>query len=94
MVGFIARFPGAFLNEVTSRQSAGNGTLIMILLEIVLWFAVIVASIYLVTAVRRISVQYAKRTVVGAIKTVGSARDYIPLRLNASGVMPIIFVKH
>jgi preprotein translocase subunit SecY len=93
MVGIIARFPSAFLNEVTSRQSAGNGAFIMILLEIVLWFAVIVASIYLVTAVRRISVQYAKRTVVGAIKTVGSARDYIPLRLNASGVMPIIFAQ-
>jgi preprotein translocase subunit SecY len=94
MIGIIARFPMAFMNEVISRQNSGNGAMIMILIEIVIWFAVIVATIYLVTAVRRMSVQYAKRaTIAGQIKQIGSARDYIPLRLNASGVMPIIFAQ-
>lgn len=93
MVGIMARFPGSFMNEVTSRMTAGNGAFIMILLEIVLWFVVIVASIYLVTAIRKINVQYARRTVAGPIKSAGNARDYIPLRLNAAGVMPIIFAQ-
>jgi preprotein translocase subunit SecY len=93
MIGIIARFPGSFMNEVTSKMSAGNGAFIMILLEIVMWFLVIMASVYLVTAVRRVTVQYAKRSVIGNIKSVGSARDYIPLRLNSAGVMPIIFAQ-
>jgi len=93
MIGIIARFPGSFMNEVTSKMSAGNGALIMILLEIVVWFLVIMASVYLVTAVRRVTVQYAKRSVIGNIKSVGNARDYIPLRLNSAGVMPIIFAQ-
>ena len=93
MVGIIARFPGSFMNEVTSKMSAGGGAGIMILIEIVVWFLVIMASVYLVTAIRRVTVQYAKRSVIGAIKTVGSARDYIPLRLNSAGVMPIIFAQ-
>lgn len=93
MVGIIARFPSAFMNELVSKQSAGNGGLIMVILEVALWLAVIVASIYLVTAIRRVTVQYAKRAVIGNIKQVGSARDYIPLRLNAAGVMPIIFAQ-
>jgi preprotein translocase subunit SecY len=93
MIGIIARFPGSFMNEVTSKMSAGNGALIMILLEIVAWFLVILASVYLVTAIRRVTVQYAKRSVIGNIKSVGSARDYIPLRLNSAGVMPIIFAQ-
>lgn len=93
MVGIMARFPGSFMNEFTSKLSAGQGALIMILLELVVWFMVIMASVYLVTAVRRVTVQYAKRSVIGAIKTVGSARDYIPLRLNSAGVMPIIFAQ-
>ncbi|MEN8188177.1 MAG: preprotein translocase subunit SecY [Bacteroidota bacterium] len=93
MIGIIARFPGSFMNEVTSKLSAGQGALIMILLEIVVWFLVILASVYLVTAVRRVTVQYAQRSVAGKIKSIGSARDYIPLRLNSAGVMPIIFAQ-
>ena len=93
MVGIMARFPGSFMNEVTSKMSAGGGAGIMILLEIVAWFLVIMASVYLVTAVRRVTVQYAKRSVIGKIKSVGSARDYLPLRLNSAGVMPIIFAQ-
>lgn len=93
MIGIIARFPGSFMNEFTSKMSAGGGAGIMMLLEIVVWFLVIMASVYLVTAVRRVTVQYAKRSVIGNIKSVGSARDYIPLRLNSAGVMPIIFAQ-
>ncbi|HIP49401.1 MAG TPA: preprotein translocase subunit SecY [Lutibacter sp.] len=93
MIGILARFPGSFMNEFTSKMSAGGGAGIMILLEIVVWFLVIMASVYLVTAVRRVTVQYAKRSVIGNIKSVGSARDYIPLRLNSAGVMPIIFAQ-
>ena len=93
MIGIIARFPSSFMNEVTSKMSAGNGALIMILLEIVIWFLVIMASVFLVTAVRRVTVQYAKRSVIGNIQSVGNSRDYIPLRLNSAGVMPIIFAQ-
>ncbi len=93
MVGIMARFPGSFMNEFTSKLSAGQGALIMILLEIVVWFLVILASVYLVTAVRRVTVQYARRSVIGNIQSVGSARDYLPLRLNSAGVMPIIFAQ-
>ncbi len=93
MIGIIARFPGSFMNEFTSKMSAGGGAGIMILIEIVIWFLVVLASVYLVTAVRRVTVQYAKRSVIGNIKSIGSARDYIPLRLNSAGVMPIIFAQ-
>ncbi|PIE47973.1 MAG: preprotein translocase subunit SecY [Flavobacteriales bacterium] len=93
MVGIIARFPSAFFNEINSKLAASQGAWIMILLEIVLWFAVIVATVFLVTAIRRVTVQYARRSVIGNIKSVGNARDYIPLRLNAAGVMPIIFAQ-
>jgi preprotein translocase subunit SecY len=93
MIGIIARLPGSFLQEFTSKLDAGNGAFIMILLEIVAWFLVVLATIYLVTAIRRVTVQYARRTVAGAIKSVGSVRDYLPLRLNSAGVMPIIFAQ-
>lgn len=92
MIGIIARFPSAFIQEVVSKVTASNGGLIMVLIEVIVWLLVILISVYLVTAVRRIAVQYAKKTVAGNIKNVGS-RDYIPLKLNASGVMPIIFAQ-
>jgi len=93
MIGIIARFPGAFFQEAVSKVTASNGGLIMILIEVVVWFLVILISVYLVTAVRRISVQYARKSVAGNIKSVAGARDYIPLKLNSSGVMPIIFAQ-
>ena len=93
MIGILARFPSAFIQEVLSKSSAGNGAMIMILLEVVAWFLIILLSVYLVTAVRRVTVQYAKRSVIGAIKSVGNTRDYLPLRLNSAGVMPIIFAQ-
>jgi preprotein translocase subunit SecY len=93
MIGIIARFPESFIQEVVSKVTASNGGLIMILIEVIVWLLVILICVYLVTAVRRIAVQYARKTVAGNIKNVTGARDYIPLKLNASGVMPIIFAQ-
>jgi preprotein translocase subunit SecY len=92
-IGIIATFPQAFFQEAVSKIEASNGGLIMVLIEVVAWFLVILVCVYLVTAVRRISVQYARKTVAGNIKNVAGARDYIPLKLNSSGVMPIIFAQ-
>jgi len=93
MVGIIARFPSAFMQEAGSRITQSNGGLIMILIELVIWFLVILATVFLVTAVRRVAVQYARRTVAGNIKNVAGARQYIPLKVNSAGVMPIIFAQ-
>ncbi len=93
MIGIIARFPASFMQEATSRINQSNGGLIMILIEVVIWFVVIFASVLLVTAVRKIQVQYARRTVAGSVQDVAGARQYIPLKLNSSGVMPIIFAQ-
>jgi preprotein translocase subunit SecY len=93
MIGIIAKLPQAFVQEGASRLN-GNGGPMLILVEVILWFVVILASILLVMATRRIPVQYARRTASGGYEknTVGS-RQYIPLKLNASGVMPIIFAQ-
>jgi len=93
MIGIIARFPASFIQEAVSKVTASNGGLIMILIEVILWFLVIMVCVYLVTGVRRIAVQYARKTVAGNMKNVAGARDYIPLKLNSSGVMPIIFAQ-
>ena len=63
------------------------------MIEIVVWFLVVMAAIYLVTAIRKIAVKYARRTVAGTIGSLDGARDYIPLKLNSAGVMPIIFAQ-
>ncbi|MGB2128699.1 MAG: preprotein translocase subunit SecY [Flavicella sp.] len=94
MIGIIARFPSSFAQELASKTANGGaGGAMMILLEMVIWFLVILASVLLVTAVRRIAVQYARRSVVGDIKDVEGTRQYIPLKLNSAGVMPIIFAQ-
>lgn len=94
MVGIIARLPQAFFQEFASRVFESNGGLIMILIELVIWFTIIMGSILLVMAVRQIPVQYARRTASGGYeKNVFGSRQYIPLKLNASGVMPIIFAQ-
>jgi len=93
MIGIIAVFPASFMQEATSRINQSNGGLIMILIEVVVWFIVIFACVLLVTAVRKVQVQYARRTVAGNIRDVAGARQYIPLKLNSSGVMPIIFAQ-
>lgn len=94
MVGIIARMPISFLQEFTSRVTESNGGLILILIEIIIWLIVILASVMLVMAVRRIPVQYARRSATGVMeRNVSGSRQYIPLKLNASGVMPIIFAQ-
>ncbi|WP_435264280.1 preprotein translocase subunit SecY [Tenacibaculum sp. nBUS_03] len=93
-VGIIANFPVAFLQEVLSKtENAGGGGIMMILIELIVWFVVILLTVLLVTAVRKVAVQYARRTAVTNIKDVDGARQYIPLKLNAAGVMPIIFAQ-
>ena len=93
-VGIIANFPAAFLQEFVSKtNNAGAGGVMMILIEVIVWFVVILLSVLLVTAVRKIAVQYARRTVAGNTQNVAGSRDYIPLKLNAAGVMPIIFAQ-
>lgn len=94
MVGIIARLPQSFVQEFISRTTTGNGGVMFILIELILWFAVILASVLLVMAVRQIPVQYARRTASGGVdKNAMGSRQYIPLKLNASGVMPIIFAQ-
>lgn len=94
MVGIIARLPLSFVQEFVSRVFESNGGLIMILIELVIWFVIILGSVMLIMAVRQIPVQYARRTASGGYeKNVFGSRQYIPLKLNASGVMPIIFAQ-
>ena len=92
MIGIIARLPQAFVQEVTSRlQAISGGGLIMFIVEILILYAVVCASILLVQGTRKIPVQYAKRLVGN--KQYGGARQYIPLKLFAANVMPIIFAQ-
>lgn len=91
MVGIIARLPFAFVSEFGSRISGEGGGLIMLLIEMVLLFLIIVGSIMLVQGTRKIPVQFAKK-IVGN-KQLGGVRQYIPLKVNAAGVMPIIFAQ-
>lgn len=91
MVGIIARLPFALFAEAAQRFSQTNGGILMFIIEILILFFIFVASIALVQGVRRIPVQYAKR-VVGN-KQYGGVRQYIPLKINAAGVMPIIFAQ-
>ena len=91
-IGIIARLPQAFIQEVTSRFTAiSGGGLVMFIAEILILFAVVCAALMIVQAVRKVPVQYAKR-VVGN-KQYGGARQYIPLKLFAANVMPIIFAQ-
>ena len=92
LVGIIARLPQSLFQEVVSRLSSpGAGGIVMFLIEIVFLLLVISASILLVQGVRKVPVQYAKR-IVGN-KQYGGARQYIPLKVNAANVMPIIFAQ-
>ncbi len=91
MIGIIARFPFAIIAEFSTRLEQQGGGLVAFLLEIVFLFFVFMATILLVQGTRRIPVQYAKR-IVGN-KQYGGVRQYIPLKVNAAGVMPIIFAQ-
>ena len=90
MIGIIARLPFALSSEFASRMNEGGG-LVMFLFEIVVLLVVILLVILLVQGTRRIPVQYAKR-IVGN-KQYGGVRQYIPIKVNAAGVMPIIFAQ-
>ncbi len=93
MVGIIATLPQALAQEVISQWSDGGGAFVIVI-EIVIWLLIILACVMLVMAVRRIPVQYARRTATGGYeKNAAGSRQYIPLKLNASGVMPIIFAQ-
>lgn len=92
MLGIIARLPKAFAQEAVSRMNnLTGGGLVMFLIEIVVLFAVVLVAIMLVQGTRRVPVQYAKRVMGG--QQIGGARQYIPLKLFAANVMPIIFAQ-
>jgi preprotein translocase subunit SecY len=91
MVGIIARLPFALAGEFVSRMEEKGGGLVFFVIEIAILVLVILISILLVQGTRRIPVQYAKR-IVGN-KQYGGVRQYIPLKVNAAGVMPIIFAQ-
>lgn len=91
MIGIIARLPIAFWDEFKFKLSTGGGGLVIFVIELAALFAVIMVTILLVQGVRRIPVQYAKR-IVGS-RQFGGVRQYIPLKVNAAGVMPIIFAQ-
>lgn len=95
MVGILARLPQAFIQEFSSTVSNNNGGPMKIVLEIILWLLIIIACVLMTMAVRKIPVQYARRTVSGDLEQdlMGGNRQFIPLKLNASGVMPIIFAQ-
>ena len=92
MIGIVARLPYALVAEVgTKFATTTGGGPIALIVELIIWFLVIVATIALVQAVRKVPVQYAKR-VIGN-RQYGGVRQYIPLKINAAGVMPIIFAQ-
>ena len=91
MIGIVARLPYAIVAEVSEKLSVNNGGPILLIVEFLVWLFVIAAAIALVQAVRRVPIQYAKR-VIGN-RQYGGVRQYLPLKINAAGVMPIIFAQ-
>lgn len=90
MIGIIAQLPGAFGFEFNTRVN-GKGGLVTFIVEILALIAVVMATVLIVQGTRKVAVQYAKR-IVGN-KQYGGVRQYIPLKVNAAGVMPIIFAQ-
>ncbi len=96
MVGILARLPQALIQEFSSRVTNNDGGVMLLAIEIIVWLLVIIACVLLVMAIRRIPVQYARRTSVGDYEQDlmgGENRQWIPLKLNSAGVMPIIFAQ-
>ncbi|UAY52631.1 preprotein translocase subunit SecY [Ferruginibacter albus] len=91
MMGILARLPQAFIQEWSARINKGGGGLLIFLIEIAFLVAIIMGLIMLVQGTRRVAVQYAKQ-IVGN-KQIGGARNFLPLKVNAAGVMPIIFAQ-
>jgi preprotein translocase subunit SecY len=95
MVGIIARLPQAFIQEFKTTITNNSGGPFLLVIEMAIWLLVIISCVLLVMAVRKIPVQYARRTVSGDFEQdmKDANRQWIPLKLNASGVMPIIFAQ-
>ena len=91
MIGIVARLPQALMAELSARVQTSSGSLIMFIVELALLFLVFMVSIAVIQAVRKVPVQYAKR-IIGN-KQYGGVRQYIPLKMNAANVMPIIFAQ-
>lgn len=91
-VGILARFPGSLITEFNFRLD-GAGGLFMFLVEMLVFFAIIMITVLIVQGVRRVPINYAKEVVGGQGNMMTSSRSYIPLKVNASGVMPIIFAQ-
>ena len=91
MVGILARFPQAIREEFTSRLTMGAGGLLILLIEILFMIAIIMGLIMLVQGTRKVPVNYAKQLVGN--RQLGGARNFLPLKVNAAGVMPIIFAQ-
>ena len=91
LVGIIARLPEAISGEFVARLTSAGGGLVMFLIEIVVLFGVTAGAVMLTQGTRKVPVQYAKR-IVGN-RQYGGARQYIPLKVNAANVMPIIFAQ-
>ena len=92
MIGIVAGLPSAFLFEFESQMGDAGGGLVVMLIELVVLLVIILVTVLLVQGVRRIPVQFAKKVVSGQPQAMG-ARQYIPLKVNAAGVMPIIFAQ-
>lgn len=91
MIGIIARLPQAFVQEISTKFAGSTGGPISFIVEMVILFLIFIFSIMLIQAIRKVPLQYAKRLTGNA--QFGGARQYIPLKLNAAGVMPIIFAQ-
>jgi preprotein translocase subunit SecY len=91
MIGILARLPQSFMQEFYAKQTRGGGGLLIFLVEIAIMIAIILGLIVLVQGVRKIAVNYAKQ-IVGN-RQFGGARQFLPLKVNAAGVMPIIFAQ-
>lgn len=91
MVGILARFPQAIIQEFAAKQAKGGGGLLIFLIEIAIFIAIIMGIIILVQGVRKIPVNYAKQ-IVGN-RQFGGARQFLPMKVNSAGVMPIIFAQ-
>ena len=95
MVGILARFPSAIFQEFTDKNVNGAGGLLIFLIELAVFIAIIIGLILLTQGVRKIPLNYARRIIgsTNAAKEATGARDFIPLKVNSAGVMPIIFAQ-
>lgn len=91
MVGILARLPQSFVQEFTAKNSKGGGGVLVFIIEIAILIAIIMGLIVLVQGVRKITINYAKQ-IVGN-KQFGGARQFLPIKVNSAGVMPIIFAQ-